>query len=175
MAIDLTNRLLEDRHGVLDLSEGLWALEAATPDATERCLLFECGGHPFAAPISMLRDVLTHTATTRVPGVPSWVLGLTNVRGTVVGVVDLARFLGLAEREARASRTLICGAGPRLVGLAVADARRLVDYTADELSSAVGLTGRTGQYVQSLVPVDGGLVPLLDVKRLLEDDELTGR
>jgi purine-binding chemotaxis protein CheW len=175
MAIELTSLDPGDARGVLDLSEGLWALDAVASETTERCLLFECGGSTFAAPIIYLRDVLVYAPSTRVPGVPAWVLGLTNVRGTVVGVIDLARYLGLADPEPRMTRTLICGVGARLVGLAVADARRLVDYVSEDLSVASGLNGRISHYVDSLVPVDGSLVPLLDVKRLLEDDELTGR
>ena len=175
MAIEIATRQSDDRVGVLDLSEGLWALDTSAPEATERCLLFECGGREFAAPIGSLRDVLVYASTTRVPGVPSWVLGLTNVRGTVVGVVDLARFLGLDEQGTRSTRTLICGFGPRLVGFAVSDARRLINYVHRELSPTQGVSGRMSHFVEALLPVDGTLIPLLDVKRLLEDDELTAR
>jgi chemotaxis signal transduction protein len=105
------------------------------------------------------------------------VLGVTNVRGTVVGVVDLASFLGLGEGPLAGGRLLVCGAGTRLVAFAVADARDVLDYAPDALlpvgASASATAGRRGErFVTALVPTAESAVPLLDLERLLGEDEL---
>jgi len=158
-----------------DLSEGLWALEAPPSAATERCLLFDVGAQHFATPIVVLRDILPLEFITAVPGLASWVLGLTNVRGTVVGVVDLARFLGLGDGDLKRGRLLVCGGGTRLVAFAVAEASSIVDYQSADLQDAGSIAGRVGRYVDSLVPIEGHTVPLLDLGRLLADEEIVGR
>jgi purine-binding chemotaxis protein CheW len=158
-----------------DLSEGLWALEAPQSAADERCLLFDLGGQQFATPIVSLRDILTLESITRTPGLASWVRGLTNVRGAVVGVVDLARFLGLSEGEIHRGRLLVCGAGTRLVAFAVAGVSSIVDYQAADLQESGSIAGRVGRYIESLVPIEGIPIPLLDLGRLLADDEIVGR
>jgi twitching motility protein PilI len=48
----------------------------------------------FIAPLAEVAEILSVPSFTRIPGVQSWALGLANVRGTLLPVVDLRRFLG---------------------------------------------------------------------------------
>jgi chemotaxis signal transduction protein len=70
---------------------------------------------------------------------------------------------------------LVCGGGTRLVAFAVAEASSIVDYQSADLQDAGSIAGRVGRYVDSLVPIEGHTVPLLDLGRLLADDEIVGR
>lgn len=159
--------------GELDLRDALWPLEAAPAGAaSRRCLQCEIGDGRFAVPIEYLRGVEPYAAVTPLPQLPAWVVGVTNVRGTVVGVVDLARFLALGETIPGHGRLLICGAAGRQVALAVGAARSVLDYPPSALLEAAGVSGRVGRYVAALVPTDETAVPLLDLGRLLADDEL---
>lgn len=156
-----------------DPREAFWLLEAVPQAAApDRALLCEVGTMRFAVPITYLRGVEPYESVAPLPRVPAWVVGVTNVRGTVVGVVDLGRFLGAAETAPGRGRLMICGAGPRLVALAVHATPTVLDYSPTTLMDAVGVSGRVGRYVAGLVPTDGTAVPLLDVGRLLADDEL---
>jgi len=173
--------------GGLDPRELFWQLHAlpethplagARPD---RCLLCEAGGLRVAIPIEYLRGIEPFAAVTPLPRAPVWVAGVTNVRGTVVGVVDLACFLGVGETAAvpttapeGASRTrmLICGSGTRLVAFLVTSTPSVSDYTPAALMPARGIRGRVGRYVAGLLPLDGTAVPLLDLGSLLADEEL---
>ena len=159
---------------------------AATGSASERSLLCRVGNARFAIPIAYLRGIEPHEGVTPVPQVPPWVEGVTNLRGTVVGVVDLARFLGLPDTEqspnpaaapllspAVSTRKLVlCGLGGRLVAFSVADTENVVDYPAEAVLSAGGVDGRIRQFVSGLVPTDGKAAPLLDIEQLLSAEEL---
>ncbi len=146
--------------------------------ARERSLLCRVADAAFAVPIAFLRGVEPPLPVTPLPGAPPWVLGVTNVRGTVVGVVDLARFLGLGEAPAGRGRLMICGAGSRLVALAVGATPRVLDYPPAAVKPAAGLSGRLARFVGGLVPDDSPeedtVIPVLDVARLLADAELVG-
>jgi purine-binding chemotaxis protein CheW len=160
-----------------DLRDALWALQASAPPARDRCLLCTVGRTRLALPMAQLRGVEPYEAVTPVPHVPAWVLGVTNVRGTVVGVVDLAGFLGLGEVPLAGGRLLVCGAGTRLVAFAVGAARDVLDYAPDTLipvaaSAPAPAGGRGERFVTALVPTEESAVPLLDLERLLGDDEL---
>jgi purine-binding chemotaxis protein CheW len=155
-----------------DLREVLWAPQPAALEAERRCLLCEVAERRFALPIEYLRSVEPNVLVTPLPQMPDWVLGVTNVRGSVVGVVDLARFLSLGVTPAGRGRLLICGAGERQVALAVTAARSVLDYQPTTLQEAPSLEGRVARYVAGLVPADATAVPLLDVGRLLADEEL---
>jgi purine-binding chemotaxis protein CheW len=155
-----------------DLREVLWAPQTTALESTRRCLLCEVADARFALPIEYLRSVEPNVLVAPLPQVPDWVLGVTNVRGSVVGVVDLARFLGLGVTGPGRGRLLICGAGERQVALAVTAARSVLDYPPTVLQDAPSIEGRVGRYVAGLVPTDEAAVPLLDVSRLVADEEL---
>ena len=71
-----------------------------TPDPTApRYLVVEVGGQRIAWDLTCIREIVTARAVTRLPGTPEWVLGLLNLRGTVLTVVDLATRLGLASKR----------------------------------------------------------------------------
>ncbi|HEY7060060.1 MAG TPA: chemotaxis protein CheW [Chloroflexota bacterium] len=155
-----------------DLREVLWAPQPTAAETARRCLLCEAGEARFALPIEYLRSVEPNALVTPLPQLPDWVLGVTNVRGSVVGVVDLARFLGLGAAPAGRGRLLICGTGERQVALAVTAARSVLDYPPAALQEAPSIEGRVGRYVAGLVPTNEAAVPLLDIARLVADEEL---
>jgi purine-binding chemotaxis protein CheW len=62
----------------------------------DRYLVAEAAGQSVAVPLLQAREILTVKAVTRLPGAPSFIAGLVNVRGTVLTVVDVARRLGAA-------------------------------------------------------------------------------
>ena len=147
--------------------------------AQERALLCSVGSARFAVPIHYLRGVEAYGAVTPLPHMPPWVLGLTNVRGTVVGVVDLGRFLELGEVQPGQARLLLCGDGPRLAALAVGAAREVLDYPPASAQPAATLAlpggaarGRIARFVAGLIQTGTAAVPLLAVGQLLADEEL---
>lgn len=59
-------------------------------------VVFALGDEQFALPVGEVREILDHRAPYRVPNAPAWLLGLTDVRGVSVAVIDLRLRLGLA-------------------------------------------------------------------------------
>lgn len=88
----------------------------AVPDA----LLFTCGEHTFALPLTAVREVVDPRPLTRLPGCDAAVAGLANLRGRVLTVLDLGGALGLAPSCARPDHRLILAAqGERIAAFAV--------------------------------------------------------
>ena len=69
--------------------------------ASIRACAFTLGGHRFAVDVADAREVMVFESITPLPLAPSFVLGLANLRGSVMPVVDLGPLLGLPPREAR--------------------------------------------------------------------------
>ena len=70
--------------------------EAQSPD-TLRLLLFAVAGTVYGCDIGAVREIVPLRRTTRLPGAPSHVRGLINLRGQIVTALDLRRRLRLPE------------------------------------------------------------------------------
>jgi twitching motility protein PilI len=71
-------------------------------------LAFNLGDRQYLAPRNDVREVLEPPAVTRVPGARPWLVGVANVRGDLLPVVDLGRFLGReAGLRTEASRVIV--------------------------------------------------------------------
>ncbi|HEX5745182.1 MAG TPA: chemotaxis protein CheW [Archangium sp.] len=71
-------------------------MKTQTPAASTQYLSFMLAGEEYALGILQVKEIIEYDTVTRVPGTPSWVRGVFNLRGSVVPVVDLAVKLGMA-------------------------------------------------------------------------------
>jgi len=85
------------------LAGGAVIASPAVPDA----VLFTCGGHLFALPLTAVREVLDPRPLTRLPGCGPEVAGLANLRGKVLTVFDLGGVLGLGHSCVSGSHQLL--------------------------------------------------------------------
>lgn len=94
-----------------------------SPVASEwRACVFTIGGELFALDVAAVREVVTVDEVTPVPLAPPHVLGVANLRGTVLAVVDPRAVLGLESRPAgRRLRALVVAAAGCEVALVVDD------------------------------------------------------
>jgi purine-binding chemotaxis protein CheW len=128
-----------------------------------RLLLWRAGATRCAAPIERLREVLPALPLTALPGAPASVLGVANVRGTLVTVVDGRRLLG-EEGQLVPDATVLVDLGGKLIGLTVDTVEDLVEVDDSELvphgaGSAAGWEVRLEE---------GPPARLLDLDHLLE-------
>ena len=120
----------------------------------------------YAVPLRMVQEVLEPATVTRLPEAPPAVLGIINVRGLVVGVVDTAVLLGL-EPLGRARSVAVVRVARGVVGLA-ASARPVSEPLGEDLGPSP-LPGALGRLRTS-----GGVATLLDLEAVLSAEVLAG-
>lgn len=84
-----------------------------------RSLLFRAAGRVSACPVHDVREVIPLTRTTRLPGAPKHIIGLMNLRGSIVTVVDGSMLLHGVPCDRRTAAVLLVDAGSRGVGFAI--------------------------------------------------------
>lgn len=141
-------------------------------------IVFGIGEELFALPIAVVREILDHTNAFRVPNAPDWLIGLCDVRGLSVPLVDFRTCLGLPTVPPTvATRVLVVEAvtaadRPLVIGLVV---DRVLDVStwAAEAIEAVPDTGTAwhSRYVVSVLRREGGFVGLLDLRGVLDGME----
>ena len=152
-----------------------------------RLLVFRVGALACAAEVDQVREILPRLPTTRIPGAPSVVAGLVNVRGTLVTVVEGWRALGQAPPPAAPPTTGHATEPQELQGSTIIlelggdgdnGAHRLIGFTVDEvvdmlaggdtvLEDRQGLPGVDRTLVRAVGRRNGELIVVLDVAALL--------
>ena len=87
------------------------------PPGGRACVVM-LGGRPFAVDVTDTREVVVLAATTAVPGAPPAVLGVMNLRGNVLPVVEARPLLGLPV-HARVDRALVVADGDRRAAVVI--------------------------------------------------------
>ncbi len=87
-----------------------------------RACIFTVGAEPFAFDVRRVREVILLDELTAVPAAPPQVVGVANLRGDVLPIVDPQRLLGVATRRAgRRLRALVVAGGGAHVGILIDD------------------------------------------------------
>jgi chemotaxis signal transduction protein len=104
-----------------------------------RRLVCEVGGHLFAIDIAQVREAVERPgAAAPLPGAPPWVLGLVNVRGLVLPVVDLGGWLGLGRAgDGPDPVCLLLEAGGRRLGALVSRLEGIEDGGAEDAADGI--------------------------------------
>jgi purine-binding chemotaxis protein CheW len=131
-----------------------------------RLLLFRCGGQVLAVEAGAVREILTATEPTRIPGPPA-VLGLVNVRGTLVPVVDAAAAVGLSAQNGAPTLVLV-DRHDRPVALAVEEVLDLVTVPASALDGHASLPGVRPDLVRAVGSTGGHSFVQLAIDALLD-------
>jgi len=123
--------------------------------------------------VMQVQEVLRVSEIAPVPGAPHYVLGIINLRGNVVTVIDTRIRLGLATSEVTDStRIVIIEGSKHVVGILVDCVAEVVDLTMSDVESAPSVgNDESAKYIQGVASRDGELLILVDLNKLLTDEE----
>jgi purine-binding chemotaxis protein CheW len=137
--------------------------------ALKQFIAFSVGGREFGVDIMAVREIRGWSGTTPIPNSPAAVLGVVNLRGTIVPVVDLRVSFNIAQTDpTRTHVVFIVKIGDRVVGL-------LVDSVSDILSvrdsdiqpiREVEEASRDSA-VSQIIVLEGRLVGLISLEKLI--------
>ncbi len=147
---------------------------------TEQCFLFLCGESTYAIPALNVNEIIEYQDITKVPLLNSYILGVTNIRGSIIGVVDLlGRFEGKKTKIDKKTSLVI-------VNTIYDGVTYNIALMVDEIFEVDGLdsgsittvpsfgTKIKPSYIKSMARYNNHEVYLLDISRVLDIAELSG-
>lgn len=152
--------------------------EKGTQDAIQ-ILTFTLGEEVFAVDISKVREVLEYTDVTRVPRTPTFMLGVINLRGSVVPVVDMRRKFGMQPSEKTVNTCVIIveinqGGEVAVMG-ALADSVKEVitlEHNQIEPPPKIG-TNLRSEFLRGMGKQEDHFIMLLDIDKIFSNEEMT--
>jgi purine-binding chemotaxis protein CheW len=168
-------RETENRNLAQDLRHD-WAAAASVVQSSgpeDQYILFQLGKSEYVLDLAHIVEIGPRMSYAPLPYVPEWFLGLTNLRGDVVSVVDLRLFLGYTPMTGRQERVIIVkDEQGSLTGLLVDGIRgmRRIPSTAPR-SAIEGLETSIAPYLSEIIDHEKRLLAVFDIPRLLASEE----
>ncbi len=139
---------------------------------SQQVLTFKLAGEEYGVGILKVQEIRGWSAVTAIPHAPAWILGVIDLRGVVVPVIDLRRRFELEPAQFGPATVVIvirvAGAGgERTIGLVVDAVSEVYDID-DSTFRALPEIGSTAasEVVHGLAHADGKTIILLDAERL---------
>ena len=138
-------------------------------DDTIELISFEIAGQEFCIDIRSVREIRGWTPATRMPHAPPYVLGVINLRGSVMPVLDLRSRLGLGETEASLRHVfVVVQDGERLAGLMVDAVQETFTVDVKLLQTPPDMESNGSDvFVDAILPLEGRMLSRLVVGALL--------
>lgn len=136
-------------------------------------LTFVCAGEEYGVAILCVQEIKGWEGVTRVPYAPNYLLGVMNLRGVIVPVIDLRTRFGLAARAPDGSSVVIVvrvhtAHGEKTAGIVVDAVSEVYSVPADQIKATPDLGVSTDRAcVHGLASVEEKMVMLLDIDKLV--------
>ena len=140
---------------------------------------FRLADELFGVEVTRTREILSLTPVTRVPQTPAYLLGVINLRGQVVPVVDMRLKLGLAAGDETEDTCIIVVEvqleGESIIVGALADAvREVLEIRTDQIEPPPRLGTRLNtEFITGMGKVDEQFMILLNIDRIFSSEELS--
>ena len=167
----LPHEIVSDAETV-ETTEDAKAAEKGKTIDEEQLVTFRVDNEEYGIKITDVQEINRMAEVTHMPGAPSYIEGLVNLRGNIIPALNLRRRFGLAERKRDdATRIIIVDTGNRKTGIVVDSVsevlrfdRSLVEATPEIVAGEVET-----KYISGVGKLNGGtrMVMILDLKQVL--------
>lgn len=166
--------LTESSEDVLNRRAQSLALETADDEVSDQLslLLFRIAEEWYAVRVSDVREIFQEYLVTRIPCVPAYILGVVNVRGEILSVTDSAAIMGIGTVQT------VDGVEPPAIviandeiatALVVDEIGDITEVANEAIEPPISIIDRSqAEFVSGSVYIDGSMVGLISISRMLE-------
>ena len=147
--------------------------ETVNNDPEIQLVTFRLKDETYGINVMQVQEVLRVAEIAPVPGAPHYVLGIINLRGNVVTVIDTRVRFGLPSAEIDdLSRIIVIESEAQVVGILVDSVAEVVDLHVSEIDSAPNVGNEeSSRYIQGVASRNSNLLIVVDLNKLLSEEE----
>ncbi len=139
---------------------------------SDRYLCFSLGTEQFSCPLMLVKEVVGQTEFTTVPHAPNYFLGIMNLRGQVISVIDLKKKFGVKPKNQPDQAVIIFDIEGISIGVSVDSVDYVANVTQTEVVNQPELVFPQGaEYLTGVFRKDQKLIIVLDLVRVFTKDE----
>lgn len=168
-ANDLWNALARSGESVATEEDYEHGYKREVRQDLQQYVAFRVSGESYGLSIGQISEISKLFDTTPVPRTSDFVVGIGNVRGSVIPIIDLALRLQLSPQpKGREARVLIVRHMGELYGLVVDEILDVVTIAPEDLEEAPGaIVGSRGEYIRALTRFEDDILIVLELSTVL--------
>lgn len=139
----------------------------------QQLVVFELANEHYGLDISAVEGIIKMQAITKMPQAPSFVEGVTNLRGTVVPVIDLRkRFMLPVMEHTKDTRIVVVYMEKTKIGMIVDGVSEVLRIPEEAIEPTPPMVSTVNTaFIRGIAKLEGRLVTLLDLSKVLTSDE----
>jgi purine-binding chemotaxis protein CheW len=141
----------------------------ADADGILELISFAIGGQEYCIDVRSVREIRGWTPATPIPQTPDYILGVINLRGAVMPVLDLRQRLGVGPTEPSPRHVIVViEHGSRMAGVLVDEVQETFQLPASLLQAPPAMgNGTEASFVDAIIPLEGRMLSRLVIEALL--------
>jgi purine-binding chemotaxis protein CheW len=134
---------------------------------------FRLDDETYGINVMQIQEVLRYSEIAPVPGAPNYVLGIINLRGNVVTVIDTRTRFGLAQSDVSdQTRIVVLELEGQVVGVLVDSVAEVVYLKESEIETAPNVgNDESARFIQGVCNKNGELIILVEFEKMLSEEE----
>ena len=139
-----------------------------------RFLEFSLGEENFAIPLLQVRELISIPETTPIPNAPSYFLGIMNLRGQVISVVDLRKKMNITEKQNnQETAVIIIEINGINMGVVVDSINKVLAVRREDFQDVPEIESQlNAEFIQGIFKQEHGLVVLMNLEKVLNLNDL---
>ena len=142
--------------------------------ATNEYLTFTLGAEEYGVEILKVQEIRGYEADTKIANAPAFIKGVSNLRGTIVPIVDMRIKFNLGEAEYNQfTVVIILNVAGRIVGMVVDSVSDVIELKPEQIRPAPDFSSSFDtKYITGLGTVDERMLILMDIERLMSASDM---
>ena len=142
-------------------------------DPVLQYVTFKLDHETYGINVMQIQEVLRYTEIAPVPGAPDYVLGIINLRGNVVTVIDTRKRFGLPDSEVSDhTRIVVIEVDSQVIGVLVDSVAEVVYLRQSEIETAPNVGNEeSAKFIQGVCNKNGELIILVEFEKMLTEEE----
>lgn len=136
---------------------------------------FSAGDQSFSIEITQVREIRRWSPVTALPHAPNEVLGVMNLRGSVIPIYDLAARFGLGQTPENPRNVIVVAMhGGQTVGLLVEAVSEILSVSRDQIQETPDIRSEMArQSITGVIPIETGMTRVIDLGAVLHQSGRT--
>lgn len=134
----------------------------------ERCIEFSLGGETYALPLNIVKEVISKTQSTPIPNSPDYNLGIINLRGTIVTIIDLRKKMKIKSKPTEEA-IIVLELNNNFVGIIVDSINKVFTFNKDMVTEVPEIGGEiNNKYIDAIYKNDNHLTVILNINEIFQ-------